>query len=71
MTGLATKRANMNLFKTFTLKWWQAASFKVGMLAIGIAIGTQWHEVFDSYVLVLVIVAVASLAYVTYEWCKQ
>ena len=31
----------MNLFKTFTLTWWQAGIFKVGLLALGIAVGAR------------------------------
>ena len=61
----------MNLFKTFTLKWWQAGLFKWGMLALGIAIGTYWHDFFAGYLLVLIVVAAVSLAYVTYAWWKQ
>jgi len=61
----------MNLFKTFTLKWWQTGLFKWGMLALGIAIGAYWHDFFDGYLPILIIVAVVSLAYVTYVWCKQ
>jgi hypothetical protein len=61
----------MNLFKTFTLKWWQTSSFKIGMLALGIAIGAYWHEVFGGYLLALLIVAAVTLAYVTYVWWKQ
>lgn len=61
----------MDLFKTFTLKWWQAGLFKWGMLALGIAIGTYWHDFFADYLLVLIIMPAASLAYVTYVWAKQ
>ena len=31
--------SHMNLFKTFTLKWWQGALFKWGVFALGIAAG--------------------------------
>ncbi len=61
----------MSIFKTFSLKWWQAAFFKWGMLATGIAIGACWHEFFARYLLLLIIVALVSLAYVTYVWWKQ
>ena len=61
----------MNIFKTFMLKWWQAGLFKSGMLALGIAIGTYWHDFFGGYLLILIIVAVVSLAYGTYAWWKQ
>jgi len=64
-------KVHMNLFKTFTLKWWQAVLFKWGMLALGIAIGTYWYGFFGSYLPILIIVALLSLAYVTYVWWKQ
>jgi hypothetical protein len=65
------KAQAMNLFKTFTLKWWQTGLFKWGMLALGIAIGAHWHDFFGSYLLILVVTAAVSLAYVTYVWWKQ
>lgn len=43
------RKGPMNIFKTFTLKWWQAGVFKVGMLALGISIGAYWHDVFGGY----------------------
>jgi hypothetical protein len=61
----------MNLFKTFTLKWYQTSLFKLGMLALGIAIGAYWHVFFGGYVSILIVVAAVSLAYVTYIWWKQ
>lgn len=71
MDDLAKKGAHMNIFKTFTLKWWQTGLFKWGMLALGIAIGTYWHDLFGGYLLILIIGAVVSLAYVTFVWWKQ
>jgi hypothetical protein len=41
------------------------------MLALGISIGTYWHDLFGGYLLALTIVAVVSLAYVTYVWWEQ
>ena len=61
----------MNIFKTFTFKWWQAGVFKLGMLALGIAIGTYWRDVSGAYLLILITVAVVSLAYITYVWWRQ
>jgi hypothetical protein len=61
----------MNLFKTFTLKWWQGALFKWGVLAAGMAIGTYWSGFLADYLLVLLIFAFVSLAYITYVWSKQ
>jgi hypothetical protein len=65
------KGAHMNMFKTFALKWWQTSLFKLGMLALGIAIGAYWHDFFGGYLFILIIVAAVSLAYVTFEWWKQ
>jgi hypothetical protein len=61
----------MNVFKTFTLKWWQAALYKWGVLSLGIAAGAYWHEFFGGYLAVLIIMAAASLACITYIWWKQ
>jgi hypothetical protein len=61
----------MNIFKTFTLKWWQTALFKLGMLTLGIAIGTYWHALFGGYLHILTIAAAVSLAYISYVWWKQ
>ena len=61
----------MNLFKTFTLKWWQAGFFKLGMLAAGIALGAYLHDLFAVYLAMIVAIAIACLAYVSYVWLKQ
>jgi hypothetical protein len=61
----------MNIFETFTLKWWQTGLFKLGMLTLGIAIGTYWSALFGGRLLVLTIVAAVSLAYISYVWWKQ
>jgi hypothetical protein len=60
----------MNLFKTLTLRWWQISLFRLGLLALGIAIGAYWHDFFGGYILILIIVAAVSLAYVIYVWWK-
>ncbi len=61
----------MKLYKTVTLKWWQAAYFKIGMYALGISIGAYWHTFFAGYMLQLLIIAAVCLGYVTYIWSKQ
>ncbi len=65
------KGARMDIFKRFTLKWWQAGLFKLGMLALGIAIGAYWHVFFDGRLFILILVAAVSLSYVTFVWWKQ
>lgn len=71
IADLTKQGARMNIFKTFTLKWWQTGLLKLGMLALGIAIGAYWHDVVGGYLLILIAVAAVSLAYVTYLWWKQ
>jgi hypothetical protein len=61
----------MNIFKTFTLKWWQTGIFKIGLLVLGIAIGARLHDIFGSYLVPLVIVSAMSLAYITCVWWRQ
>jgi hypothetical protein len=61
----------MNLFKTFSLTWRQASFFKIGLLALGIAVGTYWPGVFAGFFPALILIAVLCLAYVTYIWWKQ
>jgi hypothetical protein len=61
----------MNVLKTFTLKWWQAGLYKLGLLSLGLAAGAYWQEFFSSYLIALMIIAAASLACVTYIWWKQ
>jgi hypothetical protein len=61
----------MNLFKTVTLKWWQAGLFKAGILALGIAIGAYWHTLFGGFLPALLGIAAVCLAYVIYVWWKQ
>ena len=61
----------MKLFKEFILKWWQAGLFKLGLLALGIAIGAFWHEYFHNYIFILIIIAAGCLAYITHIWWKQ
>jgi hypothetical protein len=61
----------MNIFKTFTLKWWQTSLFKLGMLTLGIAIGACWHALFGGCLAILTTVAAVSLAYISFLWWKQ
>ena len=61
----------MNIFKTFTLNWWQASVFKYAMLSLGILIGMTWPDVFHAWRLLLCLVFVLSTAYVTWVWWKQ
>ncbi len=61
----------MNIFKSFSLKWWQGGLFKWGVLLLGIAIGAYWPAVFSAYIPALLLIAVLFLGYITYVWLKQ
>jgi hypothetical protein len=61
----------MNVFKTITLKWWQAALFKAGIWALGIAVGAYWHNLFSGVLPELVAIGVVCLSYVSYVWARQ
>jgi hypothetical protein len=61
----------MNLFKSFTLTWWQTGLFKIGMLALGILIGATWSSFFSAHVMALIIVAALTLGLVLVVWLGQ
>ena len=61
----------MNLFKTFTLKWWQGVLFKWGVFLVGIAVGAHWPVFFGAYLPILLAIAAVFLIYVGYVWWEQ
>ena len=65
------KESQMNIFKDFTLKWWQAGIFKAAMLSVGIIIGSTWPELFRGWTPFLFVLFFISGGYVTYVWLKQ
>ena len=61
----------MNPFKTFTLKWWQAALFKVSLLSPGLMIGAAWADVFNAWRPALLVLFALSTSYMVWIWWKQ
>ncbi|AEH61162.1 ribosomal protein L22 [Methanosalsum zhilinae DSM 4017] len=61
----------MQLFKSYTFTWWQIGIFKLALLAIGIAIGAYWNEIFSDYLIALIVIAVITNAYIIYVSLKQ
>lgn len=61
----------MDIFKTISIKWWQAGVFKLGMWAAGIAVGAWFHTFFAAFYPVLIAVAALCLGYTTYAWWRQ
>ena len=61
----------MNIFKSFTLKWWEGSLFKWSMVSLGIVVGATWPEIFSPLRgLFLALFAVPAL-YVSWVWWKQ
>ena len=54
----------MNIFKSYTYKWWQVAIFKLALLALGITIGAFWHSFFGNYLTVLLVIAIICAVYI-------
>ena len=65
------RESQMNIFKDFTFKWWQAAIFKIALLSLGIVIGSTWPEFFKGWAPFLLLLFLISGGYVTYLWLKQ
>ncbi len=61
----------MNIFKSFTMKWWEAALFKICTISLGIVVGSTWAEAFIHLRAVLLAVCILSGIYVTWVWWKQ
>jgi hypothetical protein len=61
----------MNLFKTFTLKWWQAGIFKVMLLSLGIVIAATWPGIFYAWRPELLVIFLLSVCYICWVWWKQ
>ena len=61
----------LNIFKTFTLKWWQVGLFKWSILAFGIVVGATWPDVFTMWRAALLIVFILPTIYISWIWWKQ
>ena len=60
----------MNIFKSFTLKWWQAGLIKFSMIALGIAIGATWSDAFYEWRIVLLLLFIFPSLYFASFWWK-
>jgi len=61
----------MNLFKDFTMKWWQVGLFKVCLLSFGIIIGIYFTQFFSAIVPLLWILVLVPGVYLGYVWYNQ
>jgi len=61
----------MNIFKSFTLKWWQAGMFKVALISLGIMIGATWPDIFGMWRYGLLVLFALPISYISWVWWKQ
>lgn len=61
----------MKIFRDYTLGWWQVALLKFALFFVGIAIGAYWAEVFNPFVLHLLIAGLAIGLYIKYVSFRQ
>lgn len=61
----------MNLFKSFTLTWWQGSLFKLALLCLGLAIGSTWPDLFWDWTAFLWVIFLLAGSYVTWIWYRQ
>jgi len=61
----------MNIFKSTTLTWWQLGLLKWAVLAIGIAVGAEWADIFAPFIVVLVVAGLLVSLYLAVVWAKN
>jgi len=61
----------MNLFKPFTLRWWQMGLFKLCLACGGIILGVYFHAFFLTSMPVVAVLFVLSAMYLIAVWWKQ
>ena len=64
-------RRKVNMLKSYSFTWWQIGILKVAVLAIGVAIGAHWHELFATWITPLIVLGVVAGIYVAYVTLKQ
>jgi len=61
----------MNVFKSFTLTWWQASLFKLSVLSFGLILGSVYYTFFSQWTLFLAVVFVVTTVSIIAVWWKQ
>ena len=61
----------MRLLHSTTFTWWQIGIVKLCLLALGIAVGAQWHTFFIQYLTTLIVITVVTAVYLLSIWWKQ
>ncbi len=61
----------MDIFKSFTLKWWETGLFKLCLISMGILIGATWPDIFIHWRSVLLVLFIVPTIYLSWVWWKQ
>lgn len=59
------------MFKNSSLTWWQMGILKLSLLSIGVAIGSQWAEIFLPYAAWLAGVGIVLGLYIAFAWFRK
>ena len=60
----------MGPVKTYTVTWWQVLLLKVSLIALGVGIGSTWHEFFARWIAVVWAVFLITAACRAYFWWR-
>jgi hypothetical protein len=61
----------VKIFKSYTFAWWQLGLLKISVLALGLAVGATWPDLFAGWRELLLVLFVAPAFYVSYVWIEQ
>ncbi len=56
----------MNMFRDYTMRWWQVSLLKISMAAFGLAVGATWPGAFEGRLLWLWLIFLLPAAYLSY-----
>jgi hypothetical protein len=61
----------MNIFKSFTLTWWQLGLLKLSLVCVGIIFGVYFQAFFLKWIVLVTIAFVVPAIYVGSVWIEQ
>jgi len=61
----------VKIFRSYTFAWWQLSLLKISVLALGLAVGSTWPDLFAGWRELLLVLFVAPAFYVSYVWIEQ
>jgi len=61
----------MNIFKTWTLKWWEVGITKLCLISLGIILAIYFYSYLVPLLLLWWVIFVVTTAYLMFVWAKQ